>query len=116
MTQLPSRCSSRLTGEKCSICPTPVADHPFGLASDDGGDEQGDVSASVLVVGVGVDDDVGAQAQAVVEAGRKGAGQPKVVGVAHDAWWMPSSSATLLVPSVLPSSITSSSRLSMPGR
>ena len=43
-----------------------------------------DVGAVVLVVGVGVDDDVGAELQARVEAGLEGVGQALVVGQADD--------------------------------
>ena len=39
--------------------------------------------AGVLVVGVGVDDDVGAQAQAGVEAGHEAGGQPLAPREAH---------------------------------
>ena len=45
-----------------------VADDHVGLAVEDRLDELGDVAAVVLVVGVGVDDHVGAELQARVEA------------------------------------------------
>jgi hypothetical protein len=46
-----------------------VADDDVGAAGEDRRDQAGDVLAAVLVVGVGVDDDVGAEAHARVEAG-----------------------------------------------
>ena len=44
----------------------------------------GDVVGRVLVVGVGVDDDVGAELEAGVETGLEGEGQALVVGELHD--------------------------------
>jgi hypothetical protein len=61
-----------------------VADHHVGLARDDRSDQLGNVGAEVLVVGVGVDDHVGAELQAGIEAGLEGRGEPLVVGEADD--------------------------------
>ena len=56
-----------------------VADDHVGRAVDDRLDELGDVAAVVLVVGVGVDDHVGAELQAGVEPGLEAGGQALVV-------------------------------------
>ena len=61
-----------------------VADDHVGLAGEDRRDQLGDVGAAVLVVGVGVDDDVGAEFQAGVEPGLEAGGQALVVGQADD--------------------------------
>ena len=52
--------------------------------SHDRRDQLGDVAALVLVVGVGVDDHVGAELQPGVEPGLEGGGQTLVVGQADD--------------------------------
>jgi hypothetical protein len=51
---------------------------------DDRLDELGDIAAVVLVVGVGVDDDVGAELQRGVHACLEGACEPLVVGQPDD--------------------------------
>ena len=61
-----------------------VTDHHVGLAAHDRGHQQGHVGAVVLVVGVGVDDHVGAELEPGVEAGLEGGGQTLVVGQADD--------------------------------
>ena len=61
-----------------------VADDDVGLAGEDRRDQLGDVGAAVLVVGVGVDDDVGAELEAGVEAGLEAGRQPLVVGQPDD--------------------------------
>ena len=61
-----------------------VADHHVGVAGEDRRHELRDVAAEVLVVGVGVDDDVGAELQRGVEAGLEGRGQAPVVRQPHD--------------------------------
>ena len=61
-----------------------VAHDHVGGAGQHGADELGHVAAVVLVVGVGVDDHVGAQLQGGVQAGLEGGGQALVVGQAHD--------------------------------
>ena len=61
-----------------------VADDHVGFSGQDRRDQLGDVRALVLVVRVGVDDDVGAQLQAGVEAGLEGGGKALVVGEPHD--------------------------------
>ena len=84
-TQEPSRCSSFLTAEKCSMLgDLAVAHDHVRAAVQDRLDELGDVGAAVLVVGVGVDDHVGTQLQRRVDAGLEGGRQPLVVGQAHE--------------------------------
>ncbi len=61
-----------------------VADDHVGAALEDRAHEARDVGPVVLVVGVGVDDHVGAELQAGVEAGLEGAGEPLVVGERDD--------------------------------
>jgi hypothetical protein len=61
-----------------------VADDHVGRARDDRGDQQRDVQRGVLVVGVRVDDDVGAELQARVEARLEARGQALVVRQADD--------------------------------
>ena len=61
-----------------------VADDDVGAALEDRCDEAGDVGAAVLVVGVGVDDDVGAEAEAGVDAGGVGDGEAAVAREAED--------------------------------
>ena len=84
-THEPSRWSTFLSGEKCSIVstwrsPTTMSASP----REDRRDELGDVAAFVLVVGVGVDDHVGAELQAGVEAGLERGGEALVVGQPDD--------------------------------
>jgi hypothetical protein len=61
-----------------------VADDHVGGAVSDRPDELGDVAAVVLVVRVGVDDDVGAELEARVEAGLEPRRQALVVGQPND--------------------------------
>ena len=61
-----------------------VADHHVGLAAQDGRDQLGDVAALVLVVGVGVDDDVGAELEPGVEPRLEARRQALVVGQLDD--------------------------------
>ena len=61
-----------------------VADDHVGVAGDDRRDQLRDVAAVVLVVGVGVDDHVGAELQAGVEPGLEAARQALVVGQPDD--------------------------------
>ena len=76
-THEPSVCRRRFGQEKCSTCADlAVADHHVRLARTGWARSRRGISlARVLVVGVGVDDDVGAQAQAGVEAGHEARGQ-----------------------------------------
>jgi hypothetical protein len=60
-----------------------VADHHVGVAGEDRAHQLGDVAAEVLVVGVRVDDDVGAQLQRRVEPRLERGGQAPVVGEPH---------------------------------
>ena len=61
-----------------------VADDHVGLAAQDRRDELRDVGALVLVVGIGVDDHVGAELQAGVEARLERRRQALVVGQPDD--------------------------------
>ncbi len=56
-----------------------VADDHVRLAGQHGGDQVGDVRRVVLVVGVGVDDHVGAELEAGVEPGLESRGETAVV-------------------------------------
>ncbi len=62
----------------------PVADDHVGPPGQHRRDQVGDGIPGVLAVGVGVDDDVGPQPQAGVDARLEGAGQPQVLRVADD--------------------------------
>jgi len=55
-----------------------VADHHLGVAAHDGRDEGGDVLGAILVVGVGIDDHVGARAEAGIETGHESASEALV--------------------------------------
>ena len=84
-TQEPSRWSGFFAGEKCSIVltwrsPTTMSALPATI----GATSVGDVAAVVLVVGVGVDDHVGAELQARVEARLEAVRQALVVRQPHD--------------------------------
>jgi hypothetical protein len=61
-----------------------VADDHVGFAGEDRGQQLRDVRAAVLVVGVGVDDQVGAELQAGVESRLECGGQAAVVGQADE--------------------------------
>ena len=61
-----------------------VTDHHFGLAVEDRPHQQRHVGAAVLVVGVGVDDDVGAELQTGVETGLETGCQTAIVGQLDD--------------------------------
>ena len=61
-----------------------VADHHVGVAGQDRRHQALDVRPVVLVVGVGVDDHVGAELERRVEPGLEARGEPLVVGQAHD--------------------------------
>ena len=71
-------------GEVLDLGDLAVADDHVGLAGEDRRDQLGDVGAAVLVVGVGVDDDVGAELEAGVEAGLEAGGEALVVGQPDD--------------------------------
>ena len=61
-TQLPSRCSSFLRPRHVlDVADVAVADDDVGLAREQRRDQPRDVAAGVLIVGVGVDDEVGAE-------------------------------------------------------
>ena len=61
-----------------------VADDHVGVAGDDRRDELRDVRAVVLVVGVGVDDHVGAELERGVQTGLEAVGEALVVGQPDD--------------------------------
>jgi hypothetical protein len=61
-----------------------VADDHVGLAGENRRHQLRDVVPAVLVVGVGIDDHIGAQLQAGVEPGLEGGGEALVVREAHD--------------------------------
>ena len=74
-----------MEAEKCSIVlDLPVADHHVGAAGEDRRDQLRDVGGPVLVVGVGVDDHVGAELQRGVEPGLEGGREALVVGQPDD--------------------------------
>ena len=62
----------------------PVADDHIGFAAQDRADKVGDHGLRVLVVAVGVHDDVGTEVQASVYAGLESGGETLVAVVAHD--------------------------------
>ena len=62
----------------------PIANHDLGPARHDGGHQPLDILAHILVVGVGVDDDVRTVTQAGLETGDKGPRQPQIARLAHD--------------------------------
>ena len=55
-----------------------VADHDVGLATEQRGEELADIPTGVLVVRVGVDDEIGVEFQGCIDAGHEGGGQPLV--------------------------------------
>jgi len=61
-----------------------VADHDVGLAGHDRGDQVGDAVLRVLVVAVGVDDDVGPVKEGVVHPVAEGPGETHVAHVVHE--------------------------------
>ena len=84
-THEPRRCSRRLDQREVLVgVDLAVADHHVGLAAQDRRDQLGDVAPVVLVVGVGVDDHVGAELEAGVETRLEARGQPLVVGELDD--------------------------------
>ena len=73
-----------MAAEKCSI--ESVSRSPITMSASPrriGSTRRATSRADVLVVGVGVHDDVGAELEAGVETGLEGGGQPLVVGQAH---------------------------------
>ena len=61
-----------------------VSNHDFSFAVDYGSDQPGDVLAAILVIPVGVDDNVRSQPQTGIDAGLKGPGKTFVDPIAHD--------------------------------
>ena len=81
-TKLPMRCKSFFTGEKCSTVAIGLAHHDFGASIEDRLNQRRDVSRVVLVVGVGVDDDVGAVFEARTDSKHEGSRQTLIPGEA----------------------------------
>jgi hypothetical protein len=65
-----------------------IADHDLRRAPHDRRDELRDVGAGVLIVGVGVDDDVGAEAERGVDAGDERGGE-SAVRFSCTTWFAP---------------------------
>ncbi len=63
---------------------TAIPDHKLCAAGNDRSNQPLDILSAVLIVGVGVDDDVGAQVQGVLQAGYEGAGQTLILPQAED--------------------------------
>lgn len=78
--RLPRRCRRFFSGEKWAICSI----GRLGVAGEHRGGEGGDVAGVVLVIGVGVDDDIGAVVQAGREAAAEGAREAEIAAVADD--------------------------------
>ena len=91
-----------------------IADQDVGFAAHQRLDQFLDVSAGVLIVRVGIDDDVGTGLDAGVDAGLKGRRQAFVPTQPHHVV-TPQALATSEVPSRDPSSMTRVSMVSMPG-
>ena len=53
----------------------PIAHDEVGVSTQDGLDEPGDFLARILVIGIGVDDDVGAETKGSVETGHEAVGE-----------------------------------------
>ncbi len=73
-----------LAREVLDLVDLAIADDHVGLAGEDRRQQLRDVGAAVLVVGVGVDDDVGAELEAGVEPRLEAGRQALVVGQADD--------------------------------
>ncbi len=71
-------------GEVLDLGDLAIADDHVGLAGEDRRHQLGNVGAAVLVVGVGVDDHVGAELQTGVEPGLEAGGEALVVGQPDD--------------------------------
>src|SRR5688500_7403102 len=61
-----------------------VTDHHIGLTLEDRGYKIGDAVLGILVVAVGVDDDIGPQAKTRIKPTLKGSGQALIAVVPHD--------------------------------
>ena len=84
-TQLPIFCRSFFSGEKCSISADRTrADHHVGLPGQHRRRQLRDIGRTILVVGIGVDDDVGIVVQAGIEPRHEGTGQTTILVMAHD--------------------------------
>ena len=71
-------------GKMCDAVGLAVANDQLGSAGQDGLDQLDDVAAKVLVVAIGVDDDIGAQLKAGVETRLEGMSQAAVAGKPDD--------------------------------
>ena len=84
-TQLPIFCSSFFSGEKCSISEIGRAPiNHIGLPGKHWGRQLWDVGRTILVVGIGVDYDVGIVMQTRVEPRHEGTCQAAILVMAHD--------------------------------
>ena len=84
-THEPQRCSSFFDDRELGVVRhLAVADHHVGPVLENRRDQLRDVVGAVLVVGVGVDDHVGAELQRGVEAGLERDGEALVLREAHD--------------------------------
>ena len=82
---LPSRCKPPLDrAEMGIVAHAAVADDDVRLAADDRRDQCCYVAAVILIVGVGVDDDVGAFGKRAVHPRAEGGGEAAVGAVADD--------------------------------
>lgn len=61
-----------------------VADHHVGAVVEDGLNQSRDVATAILIVGVGVDDDIRTGLQGRIEAGGKGRREPSVAAMTDD--------------------------------
>ena len=83
--RLPTFCSTFLAGEKCSTrCDLAVGDDDVRRAGDDRLHQLGDLLLGVLVVAVGVDQDVGAELEGPHDAVVEGPAEALVAGVVHE--------------------------------
>ena len=65
------------------VAHTAITDHDIGFARDDRCHQRRDIGAFVLVVGIGVDDDIGAFGQGLVQTAAEGGSQPAIAAVPH---------------------------------
>src|SRR5439155_15746135 len=100
-------------GEMFDVLDRAGAHDHVRLAGEDRGDQLGDVGGVVLVVGIGVHDDVRANLRDAANPAWKAAGRALVVG-RRTKWSTPVSPAALQVRSVEASTITSPSAAAIP--
>lgn len=61
-----------------------IANHYVSLPIHDGRYQVGNKTAGILIIGIGIDDDVGAGPQTGIKAILEGSGQSQVLLMAHD--------------------------------